>query len=1164
MFRSDVVLNAGFDIYAICESHLKDNNELNVNGYKWFGNNRVNLDPNAIRGSGGVGFLVSDDTLSKFEANTIDDRYEGILWIRLDSKCDDTLSVVLCVCYLPPEGSSRGNSAQEFYDNLLGQVYMYYDGSPLYLLGDYNGRIGNKKDFNTAIESLPTRSVIDNNTNKYGEYLIDFLIDAKCCVVNGRGDTQCDNFTSILSSKGRSVVDYILAPYSQLNDITDFKVITMTECIDVYSVPMSARAKLPDHSLVTCTVNLSPYCSLRPAQVAGSRGIRRHCPPQDKRMHRRYDLKLLPEDLLQSEQCRRCINTIISNIENRIESQNDIDGIYDQFIEIVHTELEANVTFKDYTPHMKSKRKHQKPYWNSKLKDMWVMARDKERKYLNFRGLTTVKNKLRTEFDEARKTFDKELRRAERLYNSQQRDKIHQLRTDNPKQFWSVINKLGPVVHKDEQNAVRTEDGSISFDHQVIMKKWKDDFEVLYQMSNSTGEEETAFLAHVERQTAEWQAEYDAVAAGHHITIDDELRGEMFLASRQLNSPITLQETINALRNLKNGKAVGVDNIANELLKLPALQSMLHKLFSACFDSNIIPSQWTKAIIHPILKKGKDSLIPLNHRGISLISTVAKTFSSIINKRLVDFLESHDIFVEEQNGFRRLRSCLDHIYSLTTVIRNRKIQKLQTFCALVDFEKAFDSIQYRLLWSKLSACCVHGKMYSVIRTMYQNLQCSVRVGGALTDWFSQTAGVRQGDTLAPTLFAIYINDLVPEINSLNKGIRISDELTLSILLYADDIVLMSETADGLQSMLDALQSWSKNWKLRINRDKTKIVHFRKPRDTITTHDFLYEGSVLDKVSQYRYLGLDLHDTLDFSDSVKVLSKSASRALGAVTSKFYALNGLDYYTYTKMFDAMVSPILDYGSEIWGAKKRDCCDVVQHRAMRTFLGVGKCTPLPMMYSELAWNPSIVRHQLSVVKFWIRLTRKPHSSLIRQVFNWDYALARQNRGTWCLDVKKILTKCGMNDLFGLQSGDINLHRIKQTLLENETSRMANDMISMSRLRCLSQMADFNLIEPALYVTLALTRDQRSALAKLRSGTLRIALETGRYRQIPPSERVCKQCDLNTVEDEEHFLFNCPANSNSRTLLNNSDNFNILFQNANILRRTANYIIAAMKNRK
>ena len=98
-------------------------------------------------------------------------------------------------------------------------------------------------------------------------------------------------------------------------------------------------------------------------------------------------------------------------------------------------------------------------------------------------------------------------------------------------------------------------------------------------------------------------------------------------------------------------------------------------------------------------------------------------------------------------------------------MRNRKQKGLSTYCCFVDFAKAFDSVNYPCLWYKLLSVGVHGKILHVIQNMYSNLASCVRVNGRLTDWFQQTAEVRPGDTLVPTLFAIYINNLAIEVKA---------------------------------------------------------------------------------------------------------------------------------------------------------------------------------------------------------------------------------------------------------------------------------------------------------------------------------------------------------------------------------------------------------------
>ena len=90
---------------------------------------------------------------------------------------------------------------------------------------------------------------------------------------------------------------------------------------------------------------------------------------------------------------------------------------------------------------------------------------------------------------------------------------------------------------------------------------------------------------------------------------------------------------------------------------------------------------------------------------------------------------------------------------------------------------------------------------------------------------SRYTRVKQGCKISPTLFSIYINDLAQEIKRLNCGINL-DGTIISVLLYADDIVLIAPTAENRQLMLDNMNSWCRKWKLSVNQDKTKVIHSR--------------------------------------------------------------------------------------------------------------------------------------------------------------------------------------------------------------------------------------------------------------------------------------------------------------------------------------------------
>ena len=159
----------------------------------------------------------------------------------------------------------------------------------------------------------------------------------------------------------------------------------------------------------------------------------------------------------------------------------------------------------------------------------------------------------------------------------------------------------------------------------------------------------------------------------------------------------------------------------------------------------------------------------MQYHAISLLSTVSKLYSSVLNNRLLAFAE-RNILHDEQNGFRPKRSCLDHIYTLTTILRKRINEGKSTFVSYIDAEKAFDRVDRELLFYKLLKNGVNGKFYRSLNDMYSTCLSAINLNGKLTDWFGVNYGVRQGDTLSPTLFGIFVNDLVDDVKSLGLGV----------------------------------------------------------------------------------------------------------------------------------------------------------------------------------------------------------------------------------------------------------------------------------------------------------------------------------------------------------------------------------------------------------
>ena len=242
----------------------------------------------------------------------------------------------------------------------------------------------------------------------------------------------------------------------------------------------------------------------------------------------------------------------------------------------------------------------------------------------------------------------------------------------------------------------------------------------------------------------------------------------------------------------KNKKAPGPDKLPAVVLKNDFCASFLGTLFTICLKNCSIPSVWRKGSIVPIpMKTTDDARVPLNFRGIPLLSVPYKAFSTILNERISAWLEENDILVEEQNGFRPGRCTLEHILSLTSVAQCRAKLGKPTLIAFTDLKKAYNSIDHAFLWQKLQKGGIMGQLLKMLQCLYSGITSAVRVNSYTTEPFKVKMGLWQGCVLSPTLFNLFINDLHASLKIQEKGVKLGN-LSLHSLMYADDVATLQE------------------------------------------------------------------------------------------------------------------------------------------------------------------------------------------------------------------------------------------------------------------------------------------------------------------------------------------------------------------------------------
>ena len=245
-----------------------------------------------------------------------------------------------------------------------------------------------------------------------------------------------------------------------------------------------------------------------------------------------------------------------------------------------------------------------------------------------------------------------------------------------------------------------------------------------------------------------------------------------------------------------------------------------------------------------------------------------------------------------------------------TIIRNEcHISAKHIYAAFVDFRKAFDVTNCSMLFYRLREQGIKGTFLDLITEMYKCTVNAIRINSELSPIFVSENGLRQGDNQSPTLFSLYINDLLCEFKKSQAGVNLNGIGTVNVLAYADDIVLVSETETGLKELLNILGTWCRKWRVQINATKTKVVHFRKKNVPETNYQFLTGRERLDTVSMYRYLGITLGCHLENEYITDQLTKAASRALGSLICKTRSVYDLDYGSYTKLYNTCITSILD---------------------------------------------------------------------------------------------------------------------------------------------------------------------------------------------------------------------------------------------------------------
>ena len=638
-------------------------------------------------------------------------------------------------------------------------------------------------------------------------------------------------------------------------------------------------------------------------------------------------------------------------------------------------------------------------------------------------------------------------------------------------------------------------------------------------------------------------------------TIKEELfQYEKSFQNGSLDYEITEKEIIDACKKLKNNKASAYDMVKNEMIKsaLPFIKHTLVKVFNKLLKEGQFPVSWTEGIIIPIYKQGGFT-DPNNYRGITLNSCLGKLFCHVLNTRISNDLENRSFLIKEQAGFRKNFRTSDHLFILKTIIdkytqKSGKMNKL--YACFIDLKKAFDTVWHEGLLLKLQKAGINGKMYKLVKSMYQGSLSRVKCKGALTEPISIKQGVHQGSVLSPLLFNIFINDIGDDL--LLDDAPILHDSKISHLLYADDLVLLSTSENGLQSNIDRVNTFCKSWGLAINISKSKIMVFSKS-GRVSKDKFMYNlgGDEIEYVNNYKYLGVNLSNSGKFSVAEKNLSLKANRALFAIKQSIFDKD-LKPSAILSIFDSLVKPIALYGSDIWTAykpcyknktldemfemsyKSNTEFDKIHPKFCKYVLGVHYKACNFAVFSELGQFPLLISTITGCINFWMHILQSGCESLLSKAYIEQYT-SLSDKHLWTKFVKNMLHDLGFSHVWknhstfnsGLLLASIK-NKLKERFISFWKQRMLGDE-TKKKLRTYRLLKHNFGIEP--YLEDIHDKSVRKCLSSFRISTHRLRIERGRYVGEKPEDRLCISC--NKIEDEVHFLCQCQKYENQRKIL-------------------------------
>lgn len=627
-----------------------------------------------------------------------------------------------------------------------------------------------------------------------------------------------------------------------------------------------------------------------------------------------------------------------------------------------------------------------------------------------------------------------------------------------------------------------------------------------------------------------WEDHFQKLFTGHESV---EAQVEEGISFEDENLLENLEEII---RKIQPNKAAGPDGItANVLLADPNWWAkIMEQVIIVMMKSAKTPEKWLQGIIVPIFKKGNKAETTC-YRPITLLDCSQKIYTKWILYHLQQWVDVEKLLPANQTGFRAGMSTIDNCYVLSHLWQKYVKRKNGTlYVAFLDLSQAFDMIDRRILWEILVKLGIHSGLLKLIQLVYINNTVQVRYGprGELTNHIISNRGVRQGCSLAPLLFNIYVADIMNQLEKAKSFPPRIGKSGIGALLYADDTIVMDLTPIGLQRALDAAGEYFLSLKLKLNKPKSKIMCFGKKKSSRikATYAWYIDGEELGKVKSYQYLGLDVDDRMNWGKHIQKLLVKVKTACGGLLRFYYYYGGHMIHKLLEAYDAKVANMILYGAGIWGGMVSQTnlrkIQTMENVFLRSALGLPRGSPTAAVYLEtgrLEILDKIVQQRIII---HLRLIRREESTLSAMAVNEAKGsigseLGKPFEGMSLL--RNDMAQVGI-DLEWALDKEVEFHVVKCAVKAAIADRAK--IRNIDKIHKMSSLSTYVMIhEPregmANYLKVMKTQVYRTLFTKARLNVLPIGIR-GKRLDIDMGPTYCN-CNIGGQEDVQHFILVC-----------------------------------------